>query len=144
MKITFVNSGSTVSCWIAFPETNLSPKYRHFKLLIGNSATIILQIVESSRRHEETLELVKQKAVELCSPRPVDSWVILADWNLPPTPDPYDFPKSCAVCKIQVAPSFHLNNFVNRNFVCEEEINGMNWFCLDTQRSNYGGSFVRR
>uniref|UniRef100_A0A914UM16 Uncharacterized protein n=1 Tax=Plectus sambesii TaxID=2011161 RepID=A0A914UM16_9BILA len=60
------------------------------------------KIVESSRRHEESLELVKQKAVELCSPRPTDSWVALADWNAPPKPDHYELPKACAVCKIQI------------------------------------------
>lgn len=60
------------------------------------------KIVESSRRHEESLELVKQKAVELCSPRPVDSWVALADWNAPPKLDHYETPKSCAVCKVPI------------------------------------------
>lgn len=66
------------------------------------------------RRHVENLENVKQKALEMCSPRPPQSWVALADFSQIPSDIDYfkmNKNKYCRFCKLKVA---FITNILNK------------------------------
>ncbi|KAI1721735.1 S phase cyclin a-associated protein in the endoplasmic reticulum domain-containing protein [Ditylenchus destructor] len=55
------------------------------------------------RRYEETLEQKASKALEMCSPRQLQSWVTLADFSQLPSDEDYtEIRRKCTLCDLEV------------------------------------------
>uniref|UniRef100_A0A915D4G7 S phase cyclin A-associated protein in the endoplasmic reticulum N-terminal domain-containing protein n=1 Tax=Ditylenchus dipsaci TaxID=166011 RepID=A0A915D4G7_9BILA len=86
---------------------------------------------DSSRRHEESLEQVKLKAVEMCSPRPLQSWVTLADFSQIPSDVDYTIVvRRCTLCELKLTNDLQLISHI-----CSDK--HLNKACAQNQRDIY-------